>query len=76
MLVLSPLQDYEKFMHYIDEEAQKQKLRRLEKQIVKKMAERHDYKAYYYKPMVNKYLRVNKKTGDEMWDRVGDDYSE
>ncbi|CAH0588937.1 unnamed protein product [Chrysodeixis includens] len=72
----NPQQEYEKFMHYIDEEAQKQKLRRLERQIIKKMAERHDYKAYYYKPMVNKYLRINKKTGEEMYDRAGDDYSE
>lgn len=69
-------QDYEKFMHFLDEEQQKQKLRKLEKQIIKKMGERQDYQAYYYKPMVNKYLRINKKTGEEMWERVGDDYKE
>uniref|UniRef100_A0A2A4JWP4 NADH dehydrogenase [ubiquinone] 1 beta subcomplex subunit 5, mitochondrial n=1 Tax=Heliothis virescens TaxID=7102 RepID=A0A2A4JWP4_HELVI len=72
----SPQQDYEKFMHVIDEERQRQKIRKLEQQIIKKMAERQDYQAYYYKPMVNKYLRINKKTGEEMYDRMGDDYKE
>lgn len=70
------LQDYEKFLHFLDEEKQKQKLRALEKEIVKKMGERQDYKAYYYKPMINKYLRINKKIGEEMYDRVGDDYKD
>lgn len=72
----SPQEDYEKFMHFLDEEQQKIKLRKLEKEIVKKMAERHDYQAYYYKPMVNKYLRINKQTGEEMYDRVGDEFKE
>lgn len=63
-------------MHVIDEERQKQKLRKLEVEIIKKMAERNDYQAYYYKPMVNKYLRINKKTGEELYDRVGDDYKD
>ncbi|XP_045514523.1 NADH dehydrogenase [ubiquinone] 1 beta subcomplex subunit 5, mitochondrial [Pieris brassicae] len=72
----SPQQEYEKFLHFIDEEAQKMKLRQLEKDVVSKMAERHDYQAYYYRPMINKYLRVNKQTGDEMLNRLGDDYEE
>ncbi|XP_047031862.1 NADH dehydrogenase [ubiquinone] 1 beta subcomplex subunit 5, mitochondrial [Helicoverpa zea] len=72
----NPQQDYEKFMHAIDEERQRQKLRKLEQQIIKKMAERQDYQAYYYKPLVNKYHRINKKTGEEMYDRMGDDYKE
>ncbi|CAH0725590.1 unnamed protein product, partial [Brenthis ino] len=72
----SPQQEYEKFMHYIDEEAQKGKLRGLEKEVQKKMAERQDYQAYYYRPMVNKYLRINKKVGDEAFDRYGDDYKD
>lgn len=63
-------------MHWLDEEKQKQKLRELEKQIVKKMGERKDYQAYYYKPMINKYLRINKRTGEEMYDRVGDDFKD
>lgn len=70
------LQDYEKFCHFIDEEAQKAKIRALEKAIVKKMAERQDYQAYYYRPMLNKYLRLNKQTGEEMYDRMGDNFEE
>ncbi|XP_050348128.1 NADH dehydrogenase [ubiquinone] 1 beta subcomplex subunit 5, mitochondrial [Nymphalis io] len=69
----NPQQEYEKFMHYIDEEAQKAKMIALEKEIRRKMAERQDYQAYYYRPMVNKYHRINKETGDEMFDRIGDD---
>ncbi|XP_022822653.1 NADH dehydrogenase [ubiquinone] 1 beta subcomplex subunit 5, mitochondrial [Spodoptera litura] len=72
----SPQEDYEKFLHFLDEEKQKQKIRKLEKEIVKKMAENHDYQAYYYKPMVNKYLRINKKTGEELYDRIGDEFQE
>ncbi|XP_026321689.1 NADH dehydrogenase [ubiquinone] 1 beta subcomplex subunit 5, mitochondrial [Hyposmocoma kahamanoa] len=72
----SPQQEYEKFCHFIDEEAQKAKIRALEKEIVRKMAERHDYQAYYYRPLLNKYLRLNKQTGQEMYDRMGDNYEE
>lgn len=63
-------------MHCIDEEQQRVKIRHLEKQILEKMSERNDYQAYYYKPMVNKYLRINKQTGDELYDRMGDDYKD
>lgn len=63
-------------MHYIDEEAQKVKLRALEKEVHAKMKERHDYQAYYYRPMVNKYHRIDKRTTDEMVERIGDDYKE
>lgn len=73
---VSLLQEYEKFLHFIDEEQQKAKLRQLEKDIMGKMAERQDYQAYYYRPMVNKYLRINKKTGDELYDRLGDNHSD
>lgn len=69
-------QEYEKFMHFIDEEQQKVKLRELEKEILAKMKERQDYQAYYYRPMVNKYLRIEKKISEEMRDRVGDDYKD
>lgn len=61
-------------MHYIDEEAQRAKLRALEKEILAKMGERQDYQAYYYRPMVNKYMRIEKKTGEEIVERIGDDY--
>ncbi|XP_059048724.1 NADH dehydrogenase [ubiquinone] 1 beta subcomplex subunit 5, mitochondrial [Achroia grisella] len=72
----NPQQEYEKFMHFIDEEAQKIKLRALEKQIIKKMGERQDYQAYYYMPMVNKYMRIEKKTGEELLERAGDNFKE
>ncbi|XP_049875826.1 NADH dehydrogenase [ubiquinone] 1 beta subcomplex subunit 5, mitochondrial [Pectinophora gossypiella] len=72
----NPQQDYEKFLHFLDEENQKAKLRELEKKILKKMSERLDYQAYYYRPLVNKYLRINKKTGEELYDRIGDNYKE
>lgn len=75
-LPIFSFQDYEKFMHFLDEEQQRIKLRALEKEIIKKMAERQDYQAYYYKPMVNKYLRMNKRTGDELYNRIGDDYKD
>ncbi|GBP90558.1 NADH dehydrogenase 1 beta subcomplex subunit 5, mitochondrial [Eumeta japonica] len=68
----NPQQDYEKFMHFIDEEAQKIKLRKLEKQIRAKMSEREDMQAYYYRPIMNKYMRETKKVGEEMHDRLGD----
>lgn len=38
-----PQQDYEKFLHFIDDEKQKMKLRKLEAEVIKKMAERQDY---------------------------------
>lgn len=63
-------------MHYIDEEVQKAKLRGLEKQVIAKMSERQDYQAYYYRPLVNKYLRINKKIGDDIYNRIGDDYKD
>ncbi|XP_047992752.1 NADH dehydrogenase [ubiquinone] 1 beta subcomplex subunit 5, mitochondrial [Leguminivora glycinivorella] len=72
----SPQQEYEKFMHWIDEEQQKVKLRALEKEIQAKMAERQDYQAFYYRPMVNKYLRIEKKISEEMQERIGDDYKD
>lgn len=76
MCTICMLQEYEKFLHFLDEEKQKIKLRKLEAEIVKKMAERADYQAYYYKPLVNKYLRINKKTGEELIERMGDDVKE
>ncbi|CAH2209108.1 jg25906 [Pararge aegeria aegeria] len=72
----NPQQDYEKFMHYIDEEQQKIKLRALEKTVIKKMAERHDYQAYYYRPVYNKYIRINKRTSERLYNQMGDDYSD
>jgi NADH dehydrogenase (ubiquinone) 1 beta subcomplex subunit 5 len=68
----SPQEDYEKTLHGIYEEQQKIKLRRLEKDIRKKMAERRDYQAYYYRPMMAKYHRVAKQVADELEALEGD----
>lgn len=70
----NPQQEYEKFLHYIDEEQQKIKLRALEKAVIQKMAERRDYQAYYYRPIYNKYLRINKAIGESLYNQMGDDY--
>lgn len=63
-------------MHFIDEDAQKQKLIALERKIKEKMSEREDYQAHYYKPMMNKYLRYNKLAGDNIHNRLGENYKE
>ncbi|XP_034839746.1 NADH dehydrogenase [ubiquinone] 1 beta subcomplex subunit 5, mitochondrial-like [Maniola hyperantus] len=72
----NPQQEYEKFLHYIDEEQQKVKLRALEKAVLKKMSERHDYQAYYYRPVYNKYVRINKMVGEKLFNQMGDDYND
>lgn len=68
----SPQQEYEKQMHFIYEEQEKMKLRKLEREIKNKMAERHDYQAYYYRPAVAKYHRVAKEVADELDALAGD----
>lgn len=68
----SPQQEYEKQMHFIWEEQEKMKLRKLEKEIKAQMAERHDYQAYYYRPSVAKYHRVAKEVADELEALSGD----
>lgn len=53
-------------LHYLYEENEKIQLRKLEKQIKDKMAERKDYQAYYYQPVTAKYLRVSKEAADHV----------
>lgn len=48
------------------EESEKMDLRRLEKQIKDKMAERNDYQAWYYRPGIAKYHRVAKQAADDL----------
>lgn len=36
------------------------------------IAERHDYQAYYYRPILAKYHRISKETADKMEDLRGD----
>lgn len=68
----SPQQEYEKHCHFIYEEQEKIKLRKLEAQIREKMGERHDYQAYYYRPATAKYHRVAKEVADELQSLSGD----
>ncbi|CAH2006614.1 unnamed protein product [Acanthoscelides obtectus] len=59
-----PQQDYEKYLHFIYEEQERIKLRRLEKRIKEKMGERQDYQAYYYRPVLAKYHRISREAAD------------
>lgn len=68
----SPQEEYEKTLHTIYVEQQKMKLRKLEKEIKEKMAERRDYQAYYYRPVTAKYHRVAKQVADELDALEGD----
>lgn len=68
----SPQQEYEKYCHMLWEESQKMDIRRLEQQVLAKMASRNDYQSYYYRPATAKYHRVAKKAADELEALEGD----
>lgn len=68
----SPQQEYEKLCHAIWEEEEKMKIRRLEKQIRDKMAERNDIQSYYYRPGIAKYHRQAKEQGEYIKSIEGD----
>lgn len=53
----SPQQEYEKMCHHLYEEQEKIAIRKLEREIREKMAERNDFQAYYYRPSIAKYHR-------------------
>ncbi|KAF2884901.1 hypothetical protein ILUMI_21272 [Ignelater luminosus] len=63
-VISSPQQNYEKYLHHIFEEDEKAKLRKLERQVREKMAERNDYQAYYYRPVLAKYHRISREASD------------
>ncbi|RZC36288.1 NDUF B5 domain containing protein [Asbolus verrucosus] len=67
-----PQQDYEKYLCYLFLEKEKMQLRKLEKEIKKKMAERHDYQAYYYRPVMAKYHRISREASDYLESIRGD----
>lgn len=69
---VSPQEDYEKMCHFLYEESKKMELRQLEKDIKAKMAERRDYQAYYYRPIIAKYHRVAKEVAEELEALAGD----
>jgi NADH dehydrogenase (ubiquinone) 1 beta subcomplex subunit 5 len=68
----SPQEEYERTLHFIYEEELKMKLRKLEKDIKDKMAERRDYQAYYYRPVDAKYHRIAKQVAEELKELEGD----
>lgn len=62
----NPQQEYEKMCHSLAEEQDKINIRKLEAKIREKMAERHDYQSYYYRPGIAKYHRVAKQAADDL----------
>ncbi|KAG4077420.1 hypothetical protein HA402_002847 [Bradysia odoriphaga] len=62
----SPQQDYEKYLHFVAEEKERMMLRKIEEEIKDKMALRHDYQSYYYKPAIGKYHRISKEQKEKM----------
>lgn len=68
----NPQQDYEKYLAYIFMENEKKELRLLEKKIKEKMAERLDYQAYYYRPVMAKYHRISREAYDYLQSIRGD----
>ncbi|EDV96255.1 NADH dehydrogenase [ubiquinone] 1 beta subcomplex subunit 5, mitochondrial [Drosophila grimshawi] len=68
----SQQQEYEKACHNLFEENEKAQIRLLEENIRRKMSERNDYQAYYYRPTVAKYHRVSKEAADELEALRGD----
>lgn len=58
--------------HALYEENEKAQLRKLERQIKDKMADRQDYQAYYYRPASAKYHRVSKEAADYLESIRGD----
>ncbi|EDW17844.1 NADH dehydrogenase [ubiquinone] 1 beta subcomplex subunit 5, mitochondrial [Drosophila mojavensis] len=71
-ILTSQQQEYEKALHNIFEENEKAQIRLLEEKIRKKMSERNDYQAYYYRPSVAKYHRISKEAADELEALRGD----
>lgn len=68
----SPQQEYEKCLHVLYEESERQSLRQLETDVKAKMAERNDYKSYYYKPTTAKYHHECRAVADHINKLRGD----
>lgn len=65
-----PQQEYEKKLHVMYKECEKMELRKLENKIKALMAERKDYKAYYYRPISSKYIKATREANEvleETW---------
>ncbi|KAJ8921621.1 hypothetical protein NQ315_010530 [Exocentrus adspersus] len=68
----SPQQDYEKYLAFIFMEDERRKLRKLTKEVKRKIAERNDYQAYFYRPVLAKYHRVSREAADYLETIRGD----
>lgn len=53
-------------------ENEKRQMRKVEAQIKQKMSERHDYQAYYYRPVSAKYHRIAKESYEDLMAIQGD----
>ncbi|XP_022250993.1 NADH dehydrogenase [ubiquinone] 1 beta subcomplex subunit 5, mitochondrial-like [Limulus polyphemus] len=67
----SPEQEYEKTLHFLNEEKEKAELRLLEKKVRQLMEQRGDYKAWYYIPAPAKHHRYDRKEAEEFDDSRG-----
>uniref|UniRef100_A0A1B6GPS2 NADH dehydrogenase [ubiquinone] 1 beta subcomplex subunit 5, mitochondrial n=1 Tax=Cuerna arida TaxID=1464854 RepID=A0A1B6GPS2_9HEMI len=65
-------QEYEKYMHHLYEEDEAAKMRLVAKAIKEKMAERHDYQAYYYRPVTAKYFRETRAITERTKEIMGE----
>ncbi|XP_062552299.1 NADH dehydrogenase [ubiquinone] 1 beta subcomplex subunit 5, mitochondrial [Armigeres subalbatus] len=68
----NPQQEYEKMLHHLYEENEKAQMLALEAKVRAKMAERHDYQSYYYRPAIGKYHRVAKEAAEQLDSIQGD----
>ncbi|KAF5277432.1 hypothetical protein FQA39_LY06245 [Lamprigera yunnana] len=71
-IMTSPQQEYEKYLHHVYEEREKQIMRQLENEIKVKMHDRQDYQAYYYRPVMSKYHRISREVADKLEATSGD----
>ncbi|XP_053646163.1 NADH dehydrogenase [ubiquinone] 1 beta subcomplex subunit 5, mitochondrial isoform X1 [Cherax quadricarinatus] len=70
-LYTSHQQDYEKYLHFMYEEKEKQQMRLLEKKIRTLMAERGDSQAMFYRPILTKYHRYVREEYDRLEHTTG-----
>lgn len=68
----TPQQDYEKGLHVLFTEYEKQQLRFLEQKVQDLIQKRRDYEAYYYRPVSAKNLRISKEATDYLSSIWGD----
>ncbi|KAK9881912.1 hypothetical protein WA026_018106 [Henosepilachna vigintioctopunctata] len=69
---LNHQQEYEKYLAYIFMEDEKRLLRKIQYEVKEKIKERDDYQAYYYRPVLAKYVRQSKEAADYIESIRGD----